>query len=325
MSASPYDVLIAKYLSENISQVEKETLFKWITSDTENKKRFEETEKLWHLKVPKSVDIDFQTNQEWHKIEPLLEIEPTSHSFRLSIFLKMAASIVLLIISTVCLYLFLYNSSGTVVETTGTILTFTLPDGSVVTLNKNSKLEYSKDFNTEVREINFEGEAYFDITKNAAKPFVIALADAKVKVLGTSFNVAAYKKEATVEVFVNSGKVSFSPLASPSKLILVPGTTGVLEKKNNRLKSYAHLTENTLAWRDKKLIFNKTRLAQVIKDISHYYNADFDVQNRELLNCRFTSSFENAPLQEVIEALTISLNLVVEKKKDKYILKGKGC
>ena len=81
------------------------------------------------------------------------------------------------------------------------------PDGSIVTLNRNSKLIFPKHFTKNVREVTITGEAFFDVKPNTSKPFIINAGNVQVKVLGTSFNVCAYPGTETVEVVVESGKV----------------------------------------------------------------------------------------------------------------------
>ena len=100
------------------------------------------------------------------------------------------------------------STVGEIISTPNQVINeYTLPDGSVVALNSNSKLVFPKQFNGDTREVTIEGEAFFDVKPNPEKPFIINAGKAQIKVVGTSFNVSAYPETETLEVVVKTGKV----------------------------------------------------------------------------------------------------------------------
>ncbi|MES2731314.1 MAG: FecR domain-containing protein [Bacteroidota bacterium] len=206
-----------------------------------------------------------------------------------------------------------------------------LPDSSKVYLNKHSELKYATGFSDGKRVVNLIGEAFFEVRKDAGKPFVIYSQNAQTEVLGTSFNVRAYPQEARVQVLVVTGKVAFSAregqinaAATPTKVYLTPGTQGELTAKNTLTQS-AIKDPNGMAWKNEKLSFNNTPLPQVAAALERYFEVKVQVDSPQLLKCRFTGSYENPDIQEILKVLKVSLNLSYTTEKDMYILSGEGC
>src|SRR5688572_15893212 len=133
----------------------------------------------------------------------------------------------------------------------GTKSTITLTDGSKVWLNADSKLQYPEVFSGNLREVYLNGEAFFEVTKNPSRPFIIHLANGTVRVLGTSFNIRAYDNEKTVETSVTTGKVAFIPkYTTPAKK---QDTIFITPNNKVRYSLSAHLIklETTIAAEDK--------------------------------------------------------------------------
>ncbi|MFT6359951.1 MAG: transmembrane sensor [Cyclobacteriaceae bacterium] len=170
--------------------------------------------------------------------------------------LRYAVVISLLILST----FFVYNNYKTTnsitddgmityiekVNPTGQKSTTTLSDGTVVKLNSDSKLKFPKNFSDDIREVYFEGEAFFDVAKDASRPFIIKTNDLQVKVLGTSFNVKSFEEDNLVQIGVVTGRVSVQLISGsegqlPEPTILLPEQSVVYNsslflKKNNLFK-----------------------------------------------------------------------------------------
>jgi ferric-dicitrate binding protein FerR (iron transport regulator) len=119
--------------------------------------------------------------------------------------------------------------------------------------------------------------------------------------------------------------VSFSALKTSQNILLTPGLTGVLNKSDGKLSLDDEDHTNVLAWKEKRLIFKKSPLREVIKVLKNYFKAEIHIEDQQLLNCRFTGSFEDPTLDEVIETIQLSLNLKVLHESDSYTLQGEGC
>jgi transmembrane sensor len=322
-----YESLILKSLDGTITMQEREALEHWMRLSPENTRQVESMKAIWKATPSRTITSDFDTSGEWQKLKHSLDQEGASQSvvkpIWSSVYFKVAAAVSLLLMS---LFIFYLNSDTTIINGPGEITTIALPDGSNITMRGKSTLRYDDDFNTTQRLISFEGEAFFDITGNPAKPFVIKTEDAVVEVIGTSFNVRAIEGEATTAVYVVTGKVKVSNDKFKQAIALVPGETGVFSKREGSLLKIADENSNALSWKSKKLSFRKTSLYKVVESVEHYFDIQIGIENEKLRDCRFTSEFDNPTLEEVMEALTVSLDLTFTKNENgTYTLSGKGC
>jgi transmembrane sensor len=120
--------------------------------------------------------------------------------------------------------------------------------------------------------------------------------------------------------------VSFSSLENQHRgILLKPGEKGILNKGADSVMLMPADNLNLLAWKEKRLMFKKTPLDSVIKTLNKYFKVTISVKNNTLLKCTFTSTFNNPRLEEVIEALKVSLDLTVLQDKDVIIMDGEGC
>lgn len=200
-----------------------------------------------------------------------------------------------------------------------------LPDGSIVTLNKNSTLRYPTEFGV-TREVYFEGEAYFDISHNPEKSFKINTEHTLVEVLGTSFSVRSYPDESEAIVNVTSGKVAFSSIKEglQEKVFLQKDEWASYDIESNRIiKSTKSV--NHLAWKTGILNFEDELISDVIADLEHYFDIRVEVKNDDLLNCHFQGKFENGELATILEVLSYTMNITHEVKGGVYFLSGPGC
>ena len=130
-----------------------------------------------------------------------------------------------------------------------------LPDGSKIYLNRNSELSYRENFGKNKRDVKLTGEAFFEISPDAIKPFIIDAGKASVKVVGTSFNVITNNTESAVEVFVITGKVILSDKSGSQSIALEPGYIGTIDSK----KSGKSLNDNPnyRSWNTGLLVYTR--------------------------------------------------------------------
>lgn len=321
----PYEDLVLKYLRGSLSPEERRTFESWLSQSEEHRKMVNDFKSIWQLSDGK--DSDFQKEKEWAKLQSSLLREAE----RMPVMglsnnpsLKIAASMALVLISSFLLYWFVFRTSAMVYQTAGETGHVILPDGSEVWLNERSKLVFQSDFK-DARSLDLDGEGFFEVKPNPEKPFVIHTDETQIEVLGTSFNVKAYKEEPQAEVFVVTGKVSFSTRNKSEKVSLLPGSNGIFNKKDRTLISKNEENLNALMWKEKRLVFKKTPLREVVKTLRNYFKTEIEIKNEVLLDCRFTSSFNNPTLPEVIDVLSLAMNLKVEHQSDTYSLYGMGC
>lgn len=202
---------------------------------------------------------------------------------------------------------------------------FKLPDSSTLYLHKNSKLTYRADF-TASREVKLlEGEAFFEVEKRNGQSFSVTSHTSITEVLGTSFLIKSYAKAEKDEVYVISGKVSVTSIQAPARrVILLPNEKSVVIK--NGYPTFETITEeNYSAWKSEQIHFQNTPFSTVVKTLEEYYDVSLQINNPDILTCRFTGRFEKSSLNEAIQVLAATFNLSFNDKKGVYTLSGKGC
>ncbi len=210
-----------------------------------------------------------------------------------------------------------YASSGQVIENV------TLPDGTMVALNRNTKITYPEKFEKATREVSMRGEAFFDVSHNPQKPFIIKAGDVQIKVLGTSFNVKTDPEEEVVEVVVKSGRVSLAEANNTDlekSILLSPGEKGVYSYRDRKFRRSRNSDINYLAWKDRTLVFRGTPLSEVINKIEEVYNINVILGERELEDLRLTAVFEDQPISYVLKVIQITFELKAENKNGDYVL-----
>jgi transmembrane sensor len=183
-----------------------------------------------------------------------------------------------------------------------------LPDGTKVWLNSESTIKFPVPFQKECRNINLVGEAFFDVSKNPNQPFIVESGEIKVKVLGTRFNCKAYSIDPIIEVILEEGKIALNILgdAADKELAMKPGDRVLYEKKTNTAVLKNGNINKYIAWHTGKLVFDNTPMTEVAQLLSRWYGVDVLVEDAEIKNYRFTTTFENESLFQVIELLGLS-------------------
>jgi ferric-dicitrate binding protein FerR (iron transport regulator) len=199
---------------------------------------------------------------------------------------------------------------------TDQVKNITLPDGSDVVLNKNSSLTLLDDYGTELRKMRLDGEAFFKVKNNENQPFIVKSGDLEVEVLGTQFNIDAQNSEGNSTVFVHEGKVKVTSLKSRTKVLLTAGESSIFENTTSTLRKDKVNQYNATSWLDDKLRFENTELSQVIRDIEDHYAISVILNNNELTNCTYTSIFNGATADEVLETLSAVFELQLMKEGD---------
>jgi ferric-dicitrate binding protein FerR (iron transport regulator) len=206
----------------------------------------------------------------------------------------------------------------------------TLPDGSRVWVNRHSTLSYAADFNSTARVVQLQGEAFFEVKKDHGRPFTVLANETRTQVLGTSFNVRAYGAEDSVEVAVVTGRVAFRPVrrlgTGSDSVLLTPGQRGVIHRVAPTAAVQKPISDpNFRAWQRGELVFDNQTLAQLAQTLARYYDTPVTLANPAIGNCRFTGTFAQANLPQVLRVVSLSANLTVRQSAAGYTLDGPGC
>lgn len=181
-----------------------------------------------------------------------------------------------------------------------------LPDGTIVTLNSQSKVTYEKPFDGEVREIALEGEAYFDVAKDTLRPFVVRTGPVSTQALGTEFNIQAYPEyPISISLVEGSVLVSNEEVAGLSEK-LIPGE-GILASLDHKTwKKDRFDIESTLAWMHKTLIFKNTPFKETIHSLEKWYGVVFKINGKLPEDVFVTGKFKDESLKNILDGISYS-------------------
>jgi ferric-dicitrate binding protein FerR (iron transport regulator) len=328
--------LLAKYLSNEVNALEKLEVETWLNQSVENREELEQSRKMLAnidaFYKAKSFDSDVAWNNLKAKINPAqmnVIQRKTIGKEVITHFYKYAAIIVFAVLLGSAGYYFGFRNNTAEVYSeiisiqNQVINEYILPDGSVVALNSNSKLVFPKKFNGDTREVTIEGEAFFDVKPNPEKPFIINAGNARIKVVGTSFNVSAYPDTETVEVVVQTGKVQVvskntETLTGVNEVYLIPGEKGTLFNKNSLLEKSQNSNPNFLSWKTRDFIFNDIPLNEVFTCLEKTYHVKIQVSNPELNDLKLSAQFDKKPIDFILNVVGLTFNLELSVEDEQY-------
>jgi len=327
---------ILSFLKNQLGPDEAMIVQNWMDESKENHQQFEQFKMVWEetgklIPAPVDVDVDsawnkmsFMIDRFDEKSEKETEIEGKVIPFRKYLLRVAAVLIPFIIISGIYLLL---NQKPTQItrETIAQTLEDTLSDGSVVSLNKLSKITYPKTFGGKTREVEMDGEIFFQIKPDKTKPFIIHTENVSIKVLGTSFVIKSFADSALIEVSVSTGRVLFSgpekENASCDSIILFAGETGIYNKSTHELKKVELPVKSDLQQKGLTLVFNRALLTQVADSLSKCYGAKIIFGDEDLKKMHLSTTFKDLSIDSIISLLTNTFDLKVTKQGSNYILK----
>jgi len=196
-----------------------------------------------------------------------------------------------------------YNQYNQLSVPKGRSYSVILSDGTKVYINSMSKLYYPVEFNGTERRVKIEGEAYFEVTKNEKKPFVVETKSYSVKVLGTKFNINAYPEEKLVTTTLISGLVEINEGKDVSVKI-TPGKQLRMDKETKQISVEEVDTELYISWIDNVLRIQDTRLEDILNILKRRYDVDIKIEDYSVLNEKFTGKVPlNDNLLVILEQL----------------------
>jgi transmembrane sensor len=289
-----------------------------------------ETEKFWKEIGGMNGNNGINVDKAWANVnskirENKLEVKTIAitGTNRLRTILSLAATALVIIgLGSALLYLSNngYFSRNIVISSAGDQrnVTVTLPDGSKVWLNRNSELSYSPEPGKIARNVKLKGEAFFEITPDKSKPFIIDAGKANVKVVGTSFNVITSNLKQEVEVFVKTGTVVVSDVTGNHELILKPGDVGTVNTEA-AIKS-KNINPNYLAWKTDTLVYDGQKLDVVFADLKRVHNINVVSEDPDILNQTITTIFDQQPQDTIIRIICTTFNFSYTKDGSVYHL-----
>ncbi len=206
-----------------------------------------------------------------------------------------------------------------------------LPDGTVVRLHPQAELRYPAAFAADRREVEFAGEAFFDVAKDASRPFSITSGKMKIQVVGTSFNVRATPGQALFEVAVLTGRVIVGSVAengaqTGETVTLLPRQEVLYNVETSRLTLHEQSTQpRQELYQPISIAFAETPVNSVLQQLEARFQVSFRLSNPALNRCRLTADFTDQSLPDILELLCTALDATYTMAGDTIMLNGEGC
>lgn len=309
MSANYYKKLIIKELNGKASYEESTRINLWINENPENQNIYQELWSAYQLTTP-DVDV-FVSDKEaaWTKIERQINIPGTRKSFFIQFSRIAAAAVVFFLIGIGVQYYLtdkfpsdFLNQYSKVVVPEGQKSMMVLPDGSKVWLNSGSELKFKSSFNSQIREVELEGEAFFEVTKDHSRMFRVFTGAVSIEVYGTAFNVKNYKEEKKLEVTVESGNVGV--IEDGNKLAdLTKGKQVSINKETNVVSLNTANVDIVSAWKNNELVFDGTPFEEVIRYLERWYGVNITIEEKMKKKHNFTFKVKTESFRELLELL----------------------
>jgi|26BtaG_2_1085354.scaffolds.fasta_scaffold00336_3 hypothetical protein len=175
----------------------------------------------------------------------------------------------------------------------GKMFDIELSDGTVVHLNSGSKMKYPVNFLEGLsREVFIEGEAYFDVSSDKRRPFIVNADDVSIKVLGTEFTISTYSEDPEINAVLVEGSISMSNSYFPEEIItLTPGTKGSWDKNNHKTSLEEVNINDYIGWMKGELVFRNSPFSNMLKKLERKYDVEIENNNSALSNKVFNASF----------------------------------
>lgn len=199
-----------------------------------------------------------------------------------------------------------------------------LPDGTEVWLNVDSKLEYSTAFNAVDRNLKLEGEAFFKVAKDKKHPFIVSANDLRVKVVGTEFNISAYKTEPNTTTYLKEGIVELKYAPSGKKeqtYHMLPGEKATIVRNEKSISIRDVVSANDTRWTNGELYFDNEPMDQVFRKVERWYNVKISYQIADFSNETLSVNLKNnESIYRLMEIINEAIGINVKQNGNEYVI-----
>ncbi|MBN1200174.1 MAG: FecR domain-containing protein [Bacteroidales bacterium] len=329
--------LLLNYLLGKSDPEDQRTIEEWLIKSETNRKELDRLEVLWletGKLIPPPVVVD--TAAAWKRLSSRIDAVEKKNNPGGNRVIRMqtlgwvtgVAAAFLIALGFWWFGVFSPEEEFLVMASMEEVLTDTLPDGSLVTLNRNSSLVYPETFKTGKREVALLGEAFFQVKPNPDTPFIVQAGPAGIQVLGTSFDVRAYPDRG-VEVIVSTGKVKLFHLdpqtGDSASVTLTAGMKGALPVDSGEPVVDPDYSPDDLFWMNKTLEFKQIKLSEVIEILERNYHVQIQLSGEGIASCRLTASFSGEPIELILHVISDTFGLTLDKSDGIYRLTGNEC
>lgn len=329
MNEFEFDRLIELYQRGLLTGKEKKLVEDWLNKSGEEEEiSFSQHDK--HMLKLKIFDEISRTDRSRTTFELEHKEENTSSKSSWAVMYKIAASLTLI---AVFVYLILQYNGAEVekiemlqASSSGNVRKVILVDGTLVWLKGNSKLSYPSTFSEKTRNVSLQGEALFEVAKDAQHPFIISCGELTTTVLGTSFNIKS--SDDKIEVVVLTGKVSLTSANDEQSVIVLPNEKVVYDGHKKELAVTKQRNEEKLvavSGTEYVMNFEDSRMREVIQRIEQKFNVRISLSDANLNNCMITADFSDQSLESTLSMISQALNFTYSSNGKSVMLTGKGC
>jgi transmembrane sensor len=338
--------LISGYLKGELTPAETRELIEWIKLDKSNKRYYDECCEIW-ITAKAFYFHGYNIQKGFSKFKQKVNAGEDLHidSIGHRLFRRIAKYAALLVITfSISGFLFYYigknqiiypqKSFSELIVPMGSRAQFTLSDGTVVTLNAGSRLKYDNMFGLKDRVVNLEGEGYFKVVKNSAKPFTVKTSFLNVTAFGTEFNVKAYSNDEKEEATLVNGSVKIESLNEQNKgettflepnqkVTLYKEGSGIVNETTRKGNNIQPLSEQkskqvpilvkenvnvepVVSWKENRWIFEHQSLSEIAVELERRFDIQINFESERLKAFRFTGTIIAEPIEQVLEVISIS-------------------
>ena len=311
--------LFRKYLSNSATADEMKELDEWIASNEDFHDWLENQvdNSSAEMDAEKQADI-------LAKIHEKIAVQ-SKQKFVLPGWAKTVAAVALIVLMAVSAAIYFRSNQPNMIQYAeigalrGQKASVTLPDGTKITLNSESTLKYSTNYNQSDRAVELVGEAYFEVAKNKKIPFVVKAGKLEIEAKGTAFNIKAYPTDNSISTTLTEGKIE---VKTPVDVLnMIPNER---MEYNNTDQTFRKLTltdaEGSIGWLNDELSFENATLAEVVANFSRIYNIDIQFASESIKEQRFTGKINNNSLLSVLRIISLTSPIRFEQKDSVVIL-----
>ena len=324
--------MIAEYLSGNLEPARKAELEDWVNESDENRRYFMRCEEIWFSAVSEEELEKYDADKAFEAFRRKVEAAGkrtarVGTGRRWRTVLRYAAAVAVL-----CLVAhFAYRQGGQDLQDTlaqieveapeGSQTRMRLPDGTLVVLNAGSRMVYGQDFGVENREVELEGEGYFEVASNADRPFIVESDKQNILVTGTRFNINSYPADNVIETTLLEGRIIFNLSEGNKSIVMRPGEQIIYNHAENTIEvKRPENPDDAIDWIDSRYEFDGIPLHDILWQMKNVYNVTFSCSDIKALETKYNVTFyQGESLKEFIRIVSNMSGLSCVERNDTIV------
>ena len=322
--------IIIRYLDGSASLEEKRQLLQWLKESEKNRSDFTDTRDLWlscNASADNELEVDIALDR--LKMRIMNEHERIGKKTRRSFIRWYQAAAVLLVLFGLYFWWSIEQTEpklmvqNQLITAKGSKGKFTLPDGTVVWLNSESRLVYPDQFADGKRTVNLVGGAYFEVVKDEKKPFIVKAGDVDVEVLGTSFNISSYPFKDNIETALLSGSVKISGPSVRKEIYLKPNEVFEYKRDLHAVSVKSANASLYADWIKDRLVFDNRPLSDILISMEGWYNMDIVCPEKFAESTYMSFTIRQEDIDEILRAMSFIIPISYQIKNGKAFIMPK--